>query len=394
MSEKTVRDLSYNPEPKPEDPIEQWKVFNQMWVDQVRGKGLRLYKDWAGAPAKAIFVGDPFADYMPNGQDEEIKTLIKDNASEEIKELWTVHSAKRIRDVDPEYFETVVSGIEARNKAYEDAGITVIRNKLGWYPDSIVNWNDSWNGSKFLSIYAGGAGYPLRNYFMNFPDAASVNPYYLAIRALVIELMRWDEEATPLVWFEKEPDPGHPGPGEAGLDGADMRLFPNKHLTFIYSCTDKSHISDDWDMDTRLTPSGTPRGSHLLKRMLKDRGFTFETVWYDSRLTYHHDCFMMNVKEGICGLPDVPNYGYWTDPPSAIKGWDIIPIPLEEQQMGVCNSVTSGDGKVFIDDRCVKTMEELDKRGIEPVPIPYGNIWDLFNSGIDCSDMTIWRESD
>ena len=394
MSDKTVKELAYNPEPKPEDTKEQWKVFNKMWVEQVKGKGLKLYKEWAGAPAKAIFVGDPFADYMPNGEDEEIQTLIKDNASQEVKDLWIGRSGQRVRDFNPELFEKFVAGIDARDKAYEKEGITVIRNKLGWYPDSIVNWNDSWAGSKFLSIYAGGAGYPLRNFFMNFPDAASVNPYYLAIRALVIELMRWDEDATPLVWFEKEPDPGHPGPGEAALDGADMRLFPNKQLTFIYSCADKSHISDDWDMDTRLTPSGTPRGSILLKRMLKDRGFTYDTVWYDSRLTYHHDCFMLNIKEGICGLPDAPNYGYWTDPPKAIKDWEIIPIPLDEQKMGVCNSVTTGTGKVFMDDRCVKTMELLDKHGIEPIPIPYGAIWDTFNSGLDCSDMTIWREDD
>ena len=76
MRDKSVRDLAYNPEPKPEDPKEQWKVFNKMWVDQVKGKGLKLYKEWAGAHARAIFVGDPFADYMPNGDDEEIQTLI------------------------------------------------------------------------------------------------------------------------------------------------------------------------------------------------------------------------------------------------------------------------------------------------------------------------------
>ena len=59
MSDKTVRDLAYNPEPKPEDPKEQWKVFNQMWVDQVRGKGLKLYKEWAGAPATGNTGGRP-----------------------------------------------------------------------------------------------------------------------------------------------------------------------------------------------------------------------------------------------------------------------------------------------------------------------------------------------
>ena len=47
---KTCKELAYNPEPKPEDKKEQWDVYNQMWFDQVRGKGLKLRLDWAGAP--------------------------------------------------------------------------------------------------------------------------------------------------------------------------------------------------------------------------------------------------------------------------------------------------------------------------------------------------------
>ncbi len=151
---KSLEELAYNPEPKPEDPKEQWEVFNKMWVDQVKGKGYKLYKEWAGAKARVILTGDPFADYMPNGGDEEIQTLLKDNASQELKDLWIGRSGQRIRDFNPELFEKAVKGMEARNKAYENAGITVIRNKLGWYPDSIVDWNDSWNGSKFLSMRA------------------------------------------------------------------------------------------------------------------------------------------------------------------------------------------------------------------------------------------------
>ena len=264
---------------------------------------------------------------------------------EELKDLWLGRSGQRIRDFNPELFEKAVAGMEARDKAYEKEGITVIRNKLGWYPDSIVNWNDSWNGSKFLSIYAGGAGYPLRNYFMNFPDAASVNPYYLAIRSLVIELMRGTKKRRRWPGSRRSPTPAIPGPAKRRSTARTCGCSRTSTSRSSTACTDKSHISDDWDMDTRLTPSGTPRGSNLLKRMLKDRGFTFETVWYDSRLTYHHDCFMLNIKEGICGLPDVPNYGYWTDPPSAVKDWEIIPIPLEEQKMGVCNSVTTGTAR-------------------------------------------------
>ena len=34
---KTVRELAYDPEPKPENKKEQWDLYNKMWFDQVRG---------------------------------------------------------------------------------------------------------------------------------------------------------------------------------------------------------------------------------------------------------------------------------------------------------------------------------------------------------------------
>lgn len=372
---KSAKELAYNPEPKPEDKAEQWRVYNEMWASQARGKKMKLYAEWAGAPLKAAIVGDPYADYMPNGDDAEAQALLKDNASDEIKSLWSTMGGKRIRDADPEFFDQIVEAIDARDKAYEKEGVTVFRNTLGWYPDELVNYNASWDGAKFISIYAGGIGNPTGNHLVTLPDTAAVLPWMQAPRALFFEIMKNDPDARPLPWYEKEPDPTYPGPGIANVDCADYRVFPNKHIVWVYGVADKNHINDSWDMDPHLTPSGTPMGRELLMRNFSDLGYTHETVWLDSRITYHHDCLMMNIKEGICGLPDDGKNGYWSNPPKAIKDWEIIPLPMDEVKKGVSNSVTLGNGKVFIDSTCTKTMDLLDKHGIEPVPIPYQNIW-------------------
>ncbi|GAL33724.1 hypothetical protein JCM19240_2420 [Vibrio maritimus] len=117
-------------------------------------------------------------------------------------------------------------------------------------------------------------------------------------------------------------------------------------------------------------------------------------MWFDSNLTYHQDCFMMNIEEGVIGLPDDGKNGMWGKLPDFLKDYEIIPLPLEDIARGVANSSTLGDGRIFMDSSCTKTMDILEKRGYEPIPINYQNCWKTFHSGLDCSDANIWREND
>ena len=334
-------------------------------------------------------MGDPFAVIGPDPPSPEVANLIADNSNEEFKAAWLRRANKHFRDCDPELYDRIVEAIAARDAAYEKEGITIIRNKLGWYPDEIINYNAAWGGSKHMSIYAGGAWIVVGNLWTR---AQSPCVYGWEANALpvVFGIAEEDPDARLYPYPTKEPNPTAASVGVGGYEQADYRLFPNKQLVWHYATADKANISDD--IDPNLVTGGVPRGQEVYKRVFSDYGFTHETVWFDSKLTYHHDCLHMNLVEGMCGLPDVPGYGYLTDLPKAIKDWKILPIPLEEQQMGAMNGVTTGTGKYFIDERCVKSMELLDKNGIEPIPIPYAACWDTFHSGIDCSDSTIWRE--
>ena len=125
-------------------------------------------------------------------------------------------------------------------------------------------------------------------------------------------------------------------------------------------------------------------------------GWRVETVYFNSKYTYHIDCLMMQITEGIYGLPEMnPDLGpvLWTDLPAEIAdNWEMIEIDFQEQQDGVCNSVALGNNKVLMEAAAVKTADELSKRGIEPVLVPYQANWHTFHSGIHCSTCRIWSE--
>ncbi|WP_234496694.1 hypothetical protein [Vibrio maritimus] len=387
----TVKELAYNPVPKPECKKEQWKLYNEMWEEQVRGKGIKMFCDWAGAPLKACIVGDPFSIYGPDIESPELKSLFADNTDEEFKATMERRANKPLKETDPELFDKIVNEIDARDDAYEKEGVIIIRNKLGWYPDEIINYNAAWGGSKFLSIYGGGYWITVGNLWAG-AKSPGVYGQESAAQAAVAAILQEDPNSRMYQCATKEPDPTAASGGLFGVDQADWRVFPNKHIVWHYATAKAEDCSED--IDPYIVSGGTPKGRDVYGRVFEDYGYTSETVWFDSKLTYHHDCLHMNLVDGMCGLPDVEGYGYHGKLPDAIKDWKILPIPLEEQQMGAMNGVTTGTGKYFIDSRCVKSMEILRENGIEPIPVPYETIWEMFHSGIDCSDSSIWREYD
>ena len=390
---KTVTELAYNPEPKPENKAEQWRVFNKMWEDQIRGKGIKVHEQHASAKLKACMVGDPFAMYVPDPNAPEMKGLTKDNMDPEALKWWDTYKYQSVKDADPEYYAKFVEEIADRDKKYQEAGVTIIRNLLGWYPDEIINYNAAWGGSKYLSVYAGARWRGADHGIICVEDCGPVKASEAACRAATIALIEEDPEAALIPFLSHEPDPTVVGPGFAGLDLADWRQMPDKTILWGYGVPDKKLIAEASATGAH-TPAGWPRGRDVMMRLLDRLGYKQETWWFDSSIGYHEDCVMMNLVEGFVGLPDDGKNGMWSNLPNCLKDWEIIPIPVEDVRRGACNATSLGDGRIFIDSTCTKTMDILDKRGFEPIPIKYDNLWSTFNSGIDCSDSNIWREND
>lgn len=393
LQRRTAFDLAYNPEPKPESSAEQWAVFNKMWEDQIIGSGLKVYEEHCMAKLRACIVGDPFAMYIPNPNDVELKQMIEDNASDELKAYWEENKNQHMRDADPERYRKICEEITARDRIYEENGVTVIRNLLGWYPDELVDYNASWGGSRFLSIYASCAWRNLGKSLIHSQTTGPCRAHPAATRAAMGSLMLEDQEATILAIPDIEPNPSTTGPGYLAIDAADWRIMPNKTVLWEYGAPSIESI-DEITTTGKGASAGWPRGRDIFARLWEQLGYKSETMWFDSKHVYHGDCNMMNIKEGVVGLPDDGKGGAWGELPKCLEGYEIIPLPVEDIKRGVSNATCLGDGRVFLKDDCVKTIEILKERGYQPIPIPYTTTWDTFNSGLDCSDANIWREND
>ena len=393
MSDKSAIELAFDPIQKPEDPGEMWEVYNKSWEDQIVGKGIKVFEQHCFARLRACMVGDPFAMYVPDPEDAEIKQMIEDNANDELKAFWTENKGKHMRDVDPARYEKCCEEFAARDAAYEKAGVKVLRNKVGWYPDQLINYNASWGGPKFLSSYGSCFVRMVQNALMPVQTTAPCRAQPVAARPALISLVLEDSNAMTFMFGDIEPNPAIDGPGYLGLDAADFRQMPNKTVLWEYGAPSKEAIPAA-EATGAKTPAGWPRGREIVMRLLSELGFKQETYWFDSNHVYHGDCCMMNIVEGVVGLPDDGKNGMWTDLPKCLKDYKILPLPLEDIAQGVGNSSCLGDGRVFINENCKKTMDLLEKNGFEPIPIPFGTMWETFNSGLDCSDANIWREDD
>ncbi|GLP96414.1 hypothetical protein [Paraferrimonas sedimenticola] len=385
-------DLMKNPAAKPQDKTEQWSVFNQHWEDQVRGKGIKVHEEHCSAKLRACMVGDPFSVDIPI-LTPEMKGLIRDNASEELYNNWKENGGRAMRDADPERFEKICEEIAHRDEQYEKAGITIIKNKLGWYPEEAINYNGAWNGPSLMSIYAASKFRGANNGIIVAESCGPVKGCEASSRAATIALIEEDPEAALISFLSHEPNPTISGPGFGGLDLADWRLMPNKTILWGYGVGDKSQIAAA-KATGEHTAAGWPRGRDIFMRLLSQLGYKQETWWFDSNLGYHEDCVMMNMVEGVIGLPDDGKNGAWSDLPDFMKDYEILPLPVEDVRRGASNSTAIGDGRIFMDSTCTKTMKMLESKGYEPIPVNYQTCWSTFNSGIDCSDSNIWREDD
>lgn len=371
---------------------ERWEAFNQHWEDQIRGKGLKFYEEHCMAKLRACVVGDPFSIFVPNLKTKEMQNMIADNTSDELKQFWKDNADKALRDVNPELYDEMCADIADRDEKYEKAGITIIKNRIGWYPDQINNLNDIVEGAKYLSIYNGAVWKMAGQHVLTGQTCGPVKWAETACRPATLALVEESPETRIIGFPVHEPNPNVAGPGIAGLDSASFRQLPGKIMLFGYGVTSADQIPEA-TRTGKGTVAGWPRGEKMFMRLLNDLGYTSEQWWFDSSLSYHEDCVMANIAEGVIGLPDDGKNGAWKLP-SCLDDYEILPIPVEDIKRGAGNSTCLGDGRVFIDSSCKKTMDMLDKKGYEPIPIRYQACWQAFNSGLDCSDANIWREND
>lgn len=370
----------------------KWDALNAHMTPQF--EGIKIYVEHCMARYRVGYFGNPNAIYVPDPDVGEMKALTGHSLSPETQAKWRKFKNRPLKEMDPELFERIVEQQDNLVKTVKECGVKVIRNEECEYPDGVLNYNDSWGGPKFLSLY-GTPGKTFHNLFTGIYDCGPVRTCEFSIRQ---GMMKAFENNPDLRYWQMpfpEPDVNIMGPGSVGIDYAGVRLLPGKHILFGIGIPDAKYIPSTYDPETcnDHTAAGTPIGAKfMMERMMSDLGYTYDIVFFDSNLTYHHDCHTMNMKEGIIGMPEGENYGHFNELPEYFKDWQIIEIPHDEIEYGVANAIAIGDGRVICDDRAKVTHERMYAAGLDPIPLPYDALWDTYNSGMQCSDGSLHRE--
>ena len=373
---------------------EKWDALHAHMTPQF--EGVRAYVQHASARYRCAHVGNMLACYMPDPDQGEMHAMTGHSCSPEVRDFWRRNKNRNLKESEPELWEKMAEESDGLADALRKCGVHVIRNEKCEYPDGIINSNDAYRGPKFVSLYGGPPFARMcENVFCRTWECGPVRNYELSMRPGLMKLFDNNPDMRLFEMPYPEPDVNMRGPGNPGVDPAGYRLMPGKHILFGWGVPDAKHIPSTYDPATcnEHTSAGNPVGGKFMMRHLADYGFTSEEVYFDSNLSYHWDCIMMNMKEGFCGLPERDDWGLLSgELPKCLKDWTIIPIPLEEIGYGCANAPAIGDGRVLVDDRCKVTMERMSQAGLEPIPVKYSVCWDHFNSGMDCSDSEIWRE--
>ena len=356
-----------------------------------QGKGLKISNKSDYGNLKAAIVGNAGSVFIPDPDRPEMKNLLGESGSPEFMDFLRKHKGTHMAVSFPEHYEKMKNESDALAKAYRDNGVRLIRNETNTLPKELIEWQVPVTGDRHLSLYGGSCGEVFGNVFVSFWEVGAVRGIQMQHRDALLEIFENDPEA---VWLSMP----HPAPTSVQcspqpfLSPGDPRIMPDKLVIMGIGVTDPSHLKDP----TKPRSSGFELGVELFRRMMEPFGWRVETVYFNSKYTYHLDCLMMEIAEGIYALPETnPDLGplFWTELPKEITdNWECIEVPFEDQQAGVCNSVVIGNKKFVMEASCEKTAEMLAKRGYEPILVPYETNWHTFHSGMHCSTCRIWSE--
>lgn len=352
---------------------------------RAQAKGIKVFVEHEFAPLKAALVGNPSAMYVPDPDFPENARLLA-QSSKEMKAFMRKHKGKHLRDADPKLYDEVVLASDSLAVTYRKAGVKLLRNETGKTPPEVVDYFGSWMPDRHLSMYGQNCFEVLENVLVSTWEVPICQVHEFTYRDAMNELFKNNPEATWLSMPVPYPTTNSYVPGPF-LSPGDFRIFPEKICIIGIGVPDPSWIKDS----SKPRSSGDEYGADIIRRMLKPYGWRVETVYFDSRLTYHIDCLIGLVDAGLIAFP---KGSLWTPLPKEFRDWEVIDVDPEEVHLGGCNTVPLGNKQVVLTRGVPKLSKEIAKRGYTPIEVPFEAAYRTFDSGIHCATASIWREYD
>jgi N-dimethylarginine dimethylaminohydrolase len=348
-----------------------------------QARGQKVYVAHEFAKLKGVIIGNPESMYLPDPFHPSWYTSFRSLPREKL-DWMASNRGKHVRDVDRKLWESMAKGLEALAETYRQAGAHVIQNTQT-PPPEVINYTAGWLGKygKHWAFHAQAFGEVFGNVIVNFHETQPSIRYNCV--EYVEAFMGLVESDPDAVWMAM-PDPlPLPTAFGAALSPGDIRIFPEKLVVVAHGVFDKAHITDL----SKPRSSGNELGAEVLRRMLKPFGWRVEQIYFDANYGYHIDTLMPVIREGLIAVNENV---LLTELPEQIRDWERINIDPDEYVIGAGNSVPLSADAQAITAGAKKYIKEVEKRGVNAVPVPFDDVYHSTGSGMHCATFSYWRE--
>ena len=287
----------------------------------------------------------------------------------ELRNLLEVQGGKtlNVKEVLPQRYEQTVHQLEALVATYEKHGVRVHRARR--FTEDEKHYLDHLQGGHAL-IYPADPVFVLGNHFM---ELCIRRPYrrkeVFPLRDLIYPMIADDSEAhhvampqsAPRYEFGEGPGPFLEG-GDIIVQGRDVIVGQGE------VCSNQA-------------------GANWLARYLAPYGYRVHPMAIDG-LWLHALGVMCLLREGLlmAYLPALTQ-----GLPAPFRDWEVIEITEQECLTLATVGISLDSQRYMINHRHNRIMEELDKRGIEPIPLETEHI-SFWGGDIRCSTLPIVRD--
>ena len=254
-----------------------------------------------------------------------------------------------VAEVMPERWHKTVEQLDQLAALYESNGVQVYRPRP--YSEEETEYLAHLQPGHSLR-YPADAVYTLgKRYFELNIRRAYRRKEVFPLREIVAPMISSDAEASHVVMPAPQPfEPSSGGPGPY-LEGGDIICYQN-HVFVGESDIASNRAGTDW-LESHITPE------YQMHRMPM-KGTVLHLLGA-----------MVLIREGLLILyRDELNCDF----PEPLKDWDVIEISEAEARAYATVGVSLDDERYIIPAGLHRVNEELDRRGVQPIPVSYTHL--------------------
>lgn len=273
----------------------------------------------------------------------------------------------RVKAAFPERYEKTQEQLEAVVAVYDARGVEVHRPRP--YSEEEKEYLGFLQGGHAL-LYPADPVYVLGNHFLEINiRRAYRRKEVFPLRDAVMPLIAHDPEARHAAMPPAQPfTPSGGGPGPY-LEGGDIMIY-GKDIIVGESDIASNRAGTDW-----------------LKRYLEPYGYQVHPM--PMRGSFLHALGVMCLlREGLlmAYLPPLVD-----GLPEPVKDWEVIELTEQEARTFATVGVSLDEKTYMLPAGHNRVIDELDRRGVEPVPVPADQIG-FWGGSIRCATLPVARD--